>query len=123
AASGGKAGDGAASMLDRLFAVYRANVLAARSYRPNPFPGRLALIRAGNPEKAALSTEDGLLGWTGLADRVDVEIVPGDHYGILDLHVGELGRAMERFLEDAPDPAPGPRPGVDLARRPTFNRP
>jgi thioesterase domain-containing protein len=93
----------------RLLAVFQANQLAARAYRPAHYPGRLTLIRAAGPavpsggESAATEAagaaapshgsatapspvqppgsarREPTLGWNRLAAAVEVHEVPGQH--------------------------------------------
>ncbi|HEY0640599.1 MAG TPA: amino acid adenylation domain-containing protein [Pseudonocardiaceae bacterium] len=58
----------------RLLDVFGANVDAARRYRPNPYPGRVLLLRAQ-------ASAD--LGWGDLGRGFEVVEVPGDHETVL----------------------------------------
>ena len=60
----------------RYLAVFQANRLAMRGYRPGPYPGRLTLFRA---EQGVETLGDETLGWSTLAAEVDVRLVPGRH--------------------------------------------
>ncbi|HEX3129216.1 MAG TPA: amino acid adenylation domain-containing protein [Thermoanaerobaculia bacterium] len=79
------------TQLRRALAVYRANGLAVRSYRPSLYPGGLRLFRA------AESSEPGSdLGWSRLAaGPVEIETVPGHHLSLLaEPNVGELAKKL-----------------------------
>ncbi|HKV06686.1 MAG TPA: amino acid adenylation domain-containing protein [Thermoanaerobaculia bacterium] len=58
-----------------LLSVYRANLEAARYYRPTPWPGRALLLRAGSGTDS---------GWGALVTGgVEVVEIEGDHYSLL----------------------------------------
>ncbi len=56
--------------------------LAARSYKPGPYSGRVALFRSAL-EPLSLH-RDPMLGWSDVASRMVVEEVPGNHREIFD---------------------------------------
>ncbi|HZF12813.1 MAG TPA: hypothetical protein VFE33_28835, partial [Thermoanaerobaculia bacterium] len=74
----------------RLLRVYTANVEAVRRYTPEPYPGKVALVRAARrPE------EDPTLGWGALAPGIEVTALDADHYGLLqEPVVGEVARVF-----------------------------
>jgi thioesterase domain-containing protein len=84
--------------MHRRFAVYAANVRAMLAHRPDPYPGRLTLIRAGD---SAGPEPD----WAALAlDGLDVGAVPGDHHGILRAPAVEmLAAQLQAALEGRGD--------------------
>ncbi len=65
--------------LHRLFAVYRANLLAAGAYRPKPIRGRATLLRAANDRPGY----DARTGWLARGFEVDAIETPGHHYSML----------------------------------------
>ena len=68
--------------LTRLFEVFRTNVRALLSYKPQPYPGRITFFRAS--EQIADISTDPANYWRNMAgDGVEVHVVPGDHYTIL----------------------------------------
>ncbi|HKH46593.1 MAG TPA: amino acid adenylation domain-containing protein, partial [Thermoanaerobaculia bacterium] len=77
-----------------LLRVYRTNVEAARTYTPQPYAGRVLLVRATQ----GLAQTDPLLGWGGLIrgalETLDAE---GDHYTVMQ---GETLRAVARALRE-----------------------
>ncbi|HEY0512807.1 MAG TPA: thioesterase domain-containing protein, partial [Thermoanaerobaculia bacterium] len=84
--------------LRRLLRVYRANVRAYRLYVPQPYPGRITLIRA---EGAAFEPSLGAdLGWEKLSPHpIDRQIVPGDHLSLLaEPHVRALADRLRARL-------------------------
>jgi thioesterase domain-containing protein len=55
---------------------------ARRRYRPEPYPGRLSLLRG--PERPNLWLDDPALGWrSAVSGGVDVLAITGDHQEIL----------------------------------------
>jgi thioesterase domain-containing protein len=66
--------------VQRMLAVYAANLQAVAHYQPQPYPGRLTLLRAGaNSDAIADST----LGWSRLVDDVECYVMSGDHFSML----------------------------------------
>ena len=76
------------------FATFRANMLMARAYRPEPcaVAAHLYIARKGHPDRTR--------GWSALAQgSLTVEELPGDHYTILaDPAVGRLARHMAHHI-------------------------
>ncbi len=70
---------------------------AVRSYRPRPFPGRVTVFKA---EHAWGPTD---LGWSEVArGGVTMEVVPGDHYTMIqEPQVEQLSRKLARALTTA----------------------
>ncbi len=85
---------------ERSLAVYRANAVAMRLYRPRPYPGRLVLFRASERPKAVA---DPLLGWGELArGGVEVYSVPGRHRSMMARpYVDTLARDLRTCLDAA----------------------
>ncbi len=66
--------------LGRLFEVFRTNVRAMLSYKPQLYPGRITFFRASEQ----IADVDPARDWRNLAaDGVEVHVVPGDHYTML----------------------------------------
>jgi thioesterase domain-containing protein len=90
--------------LRRAMAVYRANALAVRSYRPGSYPGGLTLFKASDPvpgvSASAAPPED--LGWKELTTGpVDVQVVPGHHLSLLaEPNVERLAQRLRQSLEE-----------------------
>jgi len=75
--------------------VFKANLRAASSWRPRPYPGRITVFRA--TDRSHVDSQSG--GWTDLA-AVDVVIVPGDHLRMVaQPHVNSLARALREALD------------------------
>ena len=79
-----------------------ANEAAAQSYRPQPFPGRLTIIRAGESVFDSLRALETGLGWASVAvGGFDLHDVPGGHLSILEPPgVAELADILCRILEE-----------------------
>ena len=82
----------------RLFGVYRANVLAARAYRPAGYAGTLTLFLAAAPGDP--SPAEGSREWERLAaGGVEVALVPGGHFDVVrEPHVRALAEALAARL-------------------------
>jgi thioesterase domain-containing protein/non-ribosomal peptide synthetase component F len=79
-------GDSYARRARRLFNVARASYDAAMAFSPQPYSGRLVLLRAGDPVPALrdLAASDPTFGWGRWAARgVEVEVVPGNHESLV----------------------------------------
>jgi thioesterase domain-containing protein/acyl carrier protein len=76
--------------------VHRAYRRAVLRYLPRRYPGRLTVIRCAgtHPDRADL-------GWSRLADGVEMHVVPGDHFGALTQHAGALGDKLAECLRRA----------------------
>jgi len=78
----------------RLADVCKAHLAAAARYRPQPYPGRVVLFRAG-----------GLRGrldrrWQSVCPRLQVETVPGNHYSMLRKpHIDVLAERLGGYLD------------------------
>jgi amino acid adenylation domain-containing protein len=72
------------------WAAYRR---AIRRYAPSPYSGRVALFRA---EEFPAKSPD--LGWSELLPRLEVVVIPGDHYTCVTRHVAALGARLEEVL-------------------------
>jgi thioesterase domain-containing protein len=78
--------------------VSDAAYLALTSYRPRFYKGEIRFV------KAAISSEfpsDPGRVWTNLAEKFEIETVPGDHHGILTTHFETLAGVITRYLEEA----------------------
>ncbi|HYO74527.1 MAG TPA: thioesterase domain-containing protein, partial [Archangium sp.] len=86
--------------LQVLMEVARANLRAVAGYSPEPYEGRMLLLRARDARRGA--GVDATHGWGRLAASVlTVEDLPGDHHGILRApHVHELAERLTRWLAE-----------------------
>jgi len=67
-------------------------------YRPRYYSGTIKFVRA---EIVSDFPDDPAAVWSGLASRVQVETVPGDHLGILGTHFESLASVVSRYLHEA----------------------
>ena len=83
--------------VERLLGVYKANLRALSSYRPQPYGGRVVLFRS---EGAAAGRD---AGWEGLSgEPSETQSVSGDHYSMLSSpHVVHLAQRLTAAIERA----------------------
>jgi acetoacetyl-CoA synthetase len=75
----------------------RANRAWAR-YQPRFYRGKIEFIRA---ETVTYFLADPTAVWGGLASEFECETAPGDHLGIVTIHVDKLAAALSRRLKQA----------------------
>ncbi len=86
------------SQLLNLYRVFKANRRALRTYVPASYPGRVVLFEAG--DGARQSIEPGQR-WRKVAEKLEVQVVPGDHYQIVkEPHVQALAERIKPYLEE-----------------------
>jgi amino acid adenylation domain-containing protein len=97
----------------RIVRVMRANTQAQFDYAPQPYPGRLTLLRTGQAYGASGNSPD--LGWRALAQG-DVEVyrVPGHHLNLLRRPyvrtlAGQLRSCIDTVVNPAVNPAVNPQ--------------
>ena len=71
---------------------------ALRRYRPGFYPGKISFVRA--QVVTDFPCDPGAV-WSGLANEVVVETVPGDHLEIMTTHYARLASVLSRFVRDA----------------------
>jgi thioesterase domain-containing protein len=103
--------------LRALLEVARANLGAVARYQPEPYEGRVVLLRAGDARRDA--GVDPTHGWGRLVPSgLAVEEVPGDHHGLLRApHVGALAERFERWFGVVEAPFGGEESGRGGSRR------
>jgi non-ribosomal peptide synthetase component F/thioesterase domain-containing protein/acyl carrier protein len=81
---------------ERLLGVYKANLRALSSYRPQPYDGRILLFRSDGADARHPAN-----GWEGLAgEPIETQPVSGDHYTMLALpHVVQLANRLAARIE------------------------
>jgi thioesterase domain-containing protein len=86
------------TQLHHLFNVYRSNNEAALAYRPRACSAPLVLFRAAETMDEELT--DTSYGWSRLAEGpLEVEVVTGDHFTMLDEpHVSLLAEKLRVHL-------------------------
>jgi len=72
--------------------------LALTRYQPRFYPGKIRFVRAAIP---TAFPADPAQVWGHLADKLEVETVPGDHLGIMSTHYDKLAAAISRYVEEA----------------------
>jgi acetoacetyl-CoA synthetase len=72
--------------------------LALTRYKPQFYPGNIKFIRA---EIATDFPADPAAIWAHLAERFEVETVPGDHLEIMSTHYEKLASVLSRYVEEA----------------------
>jgi thioesterase domain-containing protein len=89
----------------RFLNVRNINILAAKMYRPEPYPG--GIIFFSTAELSSLYAVDPKAGWMKLAeDGVEVYEVAGEHDSMFDpQHVDALAARLSLCLARANDPA------------------
>ncbi|HUA17857.1 MAG TPA: thioesterase domain-containing protein [Bryobacteraceae bacterium] len=77
-----------------------AKIESAMKYQPARFSGRISIFRA--EERTVVDKFDRFLGWSGLANQIDVYDVPGDHVSMGDEpYVSVLGGKLRSAIETA----------------------
>jgi len=85
----------------------QARVQVVRAYEPEPFAGRLVLIKTSESEHknelaagAAEPELDSDFGWQELAaEELEMHVIPGSHYTVvLEPHVSKLATLLQRCL-------------------------
>ncbi len=88
--------------LEKLEYVYHVNLDAVGIYRSKRYSGRVVLFNAAQQDPAIIP--DPFYGWRGLAEKIDIHVIPGDHDTILmEPNVRDLARKLSAYL-----PAPKP---------------
>ena len=72
--------------------------LALTRYKPRFYPGKIRFVRAEIPTDFPA---DPAAVWAPLAEKFQVETVPGDHLGIMTTHYQKLASAISRYVEEA----------------------
>ena len=85
----------------RLLRVFKNNSGIARAYRPQPYPGRLTLFKAG--DRASDPADGQAMGWDQWAmGGVAIQTVPGSHQNmIFTPHVETLAERLWASLDEA----------------------
>jgi len=72
--------------------------LALTRYKPRFYPGKIRFVRAEIPTDFPA---DPMAVWAHLANKFEVETVPGDHLGIMSTHYEKLACAISRYVDEA----------------------
>jgi thioesterase domain-containing protein len=76
----------------------KSDALALRHYRPHFYGGEVKFVKA---EIASEFPTDPVAVWSGRIEKLEVEIAPGDHQGILTTHFGNVADLLSRYLREA----------------------
>jgi len=61
--------------------THEINAVAARNYRPKPFPGKLTLFRASKQTNVDIPSDN---GWSPIFEEgIEIHQIPGDHWQVL----------------------------------------
>jgi amino acid adenylation domain-containing protein len=79
--------------------VSSINLAALRKHRIKHFPGRITLFRASEPLKGTIT--DRCMGWTSLADELEIYEVPATHAEILhEPQVKKIAEKLRAAMDD-----------------------
>ncbi len=67
-------------------------------YQPRYYPGTIKFVRAAIPTEFP---EDPIAVWAPLAEKFEMDTVPGDHLGIITTHYESLSAVLSRYLKQA----------------------
>lgn len=81
--------------------VVESSYLAWVRYRPSFYKGKVRFVRAAIPTD--FSKDPGAV-WASLAEKFELETVPGDHHGMLRTHSQDLASVLSRYLLGLPHP-------------------
>jgi acetoacetyl-CoA synthetase len=88
------------SFAQTLFRVEISDFVALAHYRPRFYRGTIRFV---TPETDPYFPSDPSAVWKGLAAELEVEIVPGDHIGMVTAHFESLAAVLTRYVEEAVD--------------------
>jgi acetoacetyl-CoA synthetase len=88
------------SFAQTLSRVEASNFVAMAHYRPRFYRGKIRFVR---PEGDNYLPSDPAALWKGLAAELEVEIVPGDHLGMVNTHFENLAAVLTRYVKEAVD--------------------
>ena len=86
--------------------THEINAVAARNYRPKPFPGKLTLFRASKQTNVNIPPDN---GWSPIfKEGIEIHHIPGDHWQVLsepgiDVLAKTIHGCLSKF--DRQDPA------------------
>jgi amino acid adenylation domain-containing protein len=79
-----------------LAQAYDPIMMVSRAYCPGPYDGRIALIWGTDQEAPVRG--DQTMGWSKLAPKVDVRLVPGNHLSAVTEHFGTIAEHVRAAL-------------------------
>lgn len=85
--------------MDRTMRKMRDSAcVALRHYHPRFYGGRIRFVKA---EVSTYFPNDPVAVWSHLAEKFEVETVPGDHLGMIAMHCQELSSVLSKYLQEA----------------------
>jgi acetoacetyl-CoA synthetase len=78
--------------------VKAAGYQALNHYRPHFYPGKVRFLQA---EISSDFPDNARAVWSNLVGDITVEIVPGDHLGIISSHAEGVGAVVSSYLQEA----------------------
>jgi acetoacetyl-CoA synthetase len=78
--------------------VRDSGYLALQRYRPTYFDGKISFVAA---KISSEFPDDPVAVWRRQVDQLTVEVMPGDHFGIITDHFDRLGALLTRYLREA----------------------
>ena len=75
-----------------------AHYVALRSYRPQFYRGKIKFVRA---EISTYFPANPTAVWAHLAEKFELETVPGDHVGMIAIHFENLAAVLSRYIAEA----------------------
>ena len=94
-ASNGRESDVVARVSQRM---READSRALRGYRPRFYRGTIRFVKA---EISSNFPDNPAAVWSHLAEKFEVETVPGDHVGMIATHFEKLASVLSRYLVEA----------------------
>ncbi|HWO35912.1 MAG TPA: hypothetical protein VNO32_44550, partial [Candidatus Acidoferrum sp.] len=94
-ASNGRESDVVARVSQRM---RKADSLALRGYHPHFHRGTIRFVKA---EISSSFPDNPAAVWSHLAEKFEVETVPGDHVGMIATHFEDLAAVLSRYLAEA----------------------
>jgi thioesterase domain-containing protein len=95
---GGAPNQVSAAFTPAMQRVRNSAELALTRYRPRFYPGKIKFVRAAISSRFP---DNAVAVWAHLADKFEVETVPGDHLGMMATHFESLAAVLSRYLEEA----------------------
>ncbi|MFZ0998576.1 MAG: alpha/beta fold hydrolase [Candidatus Sulfotelmatobacter sp.] len=88
------------SFAQTILRVEASDLVALARYRPRFYPGKIRFV---TPAADHYYPSDPTPLWKGLAAELEVEIVPGDHEGMVDTYFESLAAVLTRYVKEAVD--------------------
>ena len=96
--SGGRGGQMPVALSPAAQRVRKSGYSALSRYRPRFYRGTIRFVKAEIP---SAFPEDPMAVWGPLAEKVELETVPGNHQDIVREHAEKLASVLSRYLTEA----------------------